>query len=390
MNLLNALLAFCVTMLIFSTMTLVVVEVFHRFNHTREKYFELMVSKFFDELIWPKIRGLIEVEGKPSAQYKAEFLQAMLSVSGLPSLDIEQRSKGDKLTYHKSKSADKTTERLDAVEFCQRLARTQAGVTLLDYSEDKARVMILDLARNLESISTGATSNFRVKSRFLSLLAAIPLVVFFNIDAIHIFRTYAANPAIAEAVADIGHQAEERYIETAQALETVKTELANTNNSEGKVELEALLSTTQSGVKKIKASLAGLKEEGVPMGWQHFPGCFSNANNAIKDIRCTQGAKEAGPLKLVAQWVGWLMGLASAIFLIGQGAPFWFEMFQKITWLMQVAKGLGLGRKLGKEVDRAEAEVHKEQAMNGSKAIDPVDAFMVAATAKKLELAGES
>ena len=92
MNLLNALLAFCVTMLIFSTMTLVVVEVFHRFNHTREKYFELMVSKFFDELIWPKIRGLIEVEGKPSAQYKAEFLQAMLSVSGLPSLDIEQSS----------------------------------------------------------------------------------------------------------------------------------------------------------------------------------------------------------------------------------------------------------------------------------------------------------
>jgi len=73
-----------------------------------------------------------------------------------------------------------------------------------------------------------------------------------------------------------------------------------------------------------------------------------------------------------------------AIFLIGQGSPFWFQVFQKLSSATQFIRGLGLGRKLGREPETVPSEEGADSPP-ASTPDDPVEAFLIAPEAKKLE-----
>lgn len=396
MDLLNALLAFSVTMLVFSTMAMAIVEVYYRWGNVREKYFEKMIGVLFDELVWPRVKRLVSPVKEQDAHRK-KFVAAMVSVSGLTQLDIseEYQQKGTEVIQTKT-SAKKRTERLSAVEFSQRFARTECGVALIQAGEEKAKTLMLDLARHLDGISSGSTSNFKQISRSLSLWAAIPLAVLLNVDAIYLFKSYATDRELSERLVKLAPQAAANFEAQQENIKQLQVKITEKSATDRNT-INKLLTDTQNSKDELENIALSLQETGVPVGWQYFPYCkkVGLSTNDIDNSQAGTGrpsgleyadkrCPRAGPVSWVniGNWVSWLLGLILAIILIGQGSPFWFGVFQKLSWAVQMLRGIGLGRPLGK---KPQADI-EESGTQSTTTSDPVEAFLVAAKAQALDV----
>lgn len=433
MDILNALLAFSVSMLVFSTMALVVVEVLHRFSQTREKYFAEMIEVFFEEMIWSKLSKLATTDAD-LIRLKKEFMTVMTSVSGLVNLDIELASDDDDDDWRiqhrpavrstekapstekevKRKSAfskltarhtvgtirPKMTERLTTVEFTQRLARTEVGQKLLAYGEEKAKAMVLDIASQLNAISRGATSDFRQRSRKLALLASCFIAFGLNIDAIHLFKQYSQDQTLAARVVEQAPTAIAAYEQQQQRILELEQKLQN-ESADAQQAVAALKDSFATARQSIEKSALSLTELGVPIGFHYYPWCRAIAPDAAQkatepaparhiDERCqassaadaTPGWQQKG--YQIISFIGWLCGVLLASILIGQGSPFWFQLFQKLSMALQLLKGVSLVK--NKDADGETAPPAQDDYSPG-KAVDIY--FQTLAGQPGITLAGE-
>jgi hypothetical protein len=357
MNILNACLAFSLTMLILSTMAMAIVEFYYRFRGIREKYFERMIAAFFDESIWPRVEPLLGPGNSAvqvsefqvnKLQVRRQFLVSMLSVSGLPSLDLKSgTADGDSSASKPIQfSASKKTERLSDFEFAQRFARTDCGIALINAGEATAKVLVRDLLRQLHTISKGATSDFRQRSRNCALIVAFGLALVLNVDAVHLLKSYSDDAALS--------------LRATNPPGLTVTAFAN----------HALL----------------IEDSSIAVGWQHYPFCRQPI--AGRSISPTAGL-EARCVRVVhngfsvfdMDFVGWLVGFVMAGFLIGLGSPFWFQVFQRLSLATVLVKDKGQGGK------RASNQGQSEQQQAGpvtTKPSDPVEAYLDAATAQQI------
>lgn len=436
MDILNAILAFSVSMLVFSTMALVVVEVFYRFNKTREKYFSEMINAFFSDLIWKKLHG-VDLGNESRQSLRQDFLNIMTSVSGLVNLDLQLEEGVDNFLEDseqkpkvKAKSAygihvSKTTERLTAVEFAQRLARTKVGKLLLERGEDKVKAIVMDLASQLNAISSGASSDFRQRSRKASLWASAVIAIGLNIDAVYLFQSYTTDQSLSERVISSAPAVIDAYEQQQEKMEALEKELAEIENKGAETALKELQSSIKENKDTIQQSASSLIDLGVPIGFNYFPFCSPVATIGEKpserdsaepadnedqsnepldpplsvseeqgpeelpqanlkkneetndkrieeentkyqevfaDSRCeylfaAKELTELEKLKNAGRIVGWIAGLLLAIVLIGQGSPFWFQMFQRLSAAMQVIKGVSLLKsKADSSIEQAKAD----------------------------------
>lgn len=414
MDILNAILAFSVSMLVFSTMALVVVEVFYRFNRTREKYFAEMINVFFSDMIWKKLQG-VDLSGFTPQQLRNDFLSIMTSVSGLVKLDLElangaDNQHDDTFEPSKQKPADsginktikdktevtakaatgayvsKTTERLTTIEFAQRLARTHVGKLLLEKGEEKAKAIVLDLASQLNAISSGASADFRQRSRKASLLASAVIATALNVDAIYLFKAYTTDQALSERVIESAPAVIDAYEEQEARMDTLEAEL-NNMSEDAEQALQDLRGSLEDNKVMLEQSASSLKELGVPIGLNYFPYCspVSKAATDEKDAsdniiykksyadsRCRyfyDNGSLTGPEKLknTGRVIAWLAGVMLAVILIGQGSPFWFQMFQKLSMALQVVKGLSLVKS---KADKAMVEAKADEQYSPVKAVE--------------------
>lgn len=423
MNILNAILAFSVSMLVFSTMALVVVEIYYRWNRTREKYFAEMINAFFSEMIWKKLHG-VDKTGFTPQELRNNFLSIMTSVSGLVKLDLALANGADdeldpSLEHSKVAAADsseaavlkaaanaeskaaktqitakaasgsyvsKTTERLTTVEFAQRLARTQVGQLLLKKGEEKAKAIVLDLAAQLNAISAGSSADFRHRSRKASLWASAVIAFALNVDAIYLFQSYTTDQALAERVIESAPAAIEAY-ETQQAKMDKLEQQLDDLSDEADANLQALRQSVEQSKETVQQSAASLQELGVPIGFNYFPYCspISKIDSGVKDnegqviydetfadSRCErlygQGPLSTGEMvKNIGRLFGWLAGTILAVVLIGQGSPFWFQLFQKLSTALQLLKGLSLVKS---KTEQAVAKAKEDEQYSPQKAVE--------------------
>lgn len=415
MDILNALLAFSISMLVFSTMAMVVVEVFYRVNRTREKYFSEMINVFFSEMIWKKLHG-VDKKGLTPQALRNNFLSIMTSVSGLVKLDLElangvdddldpsldqsqvlqaddkkaQELKTAAMTHTKfagaktlvtakaasGKYISKTTERLTTVEFAQRLARTQVGQLLLEKGEEKAKAVVLDLASQLNAVSAGSSADFRQRSRKASLWASAVIAITLNVDAIHLFKAYTTDQELSTRVIESAPTAIDAYEKQQARMNELQQQLDDMPDEVEKTFAE-LRRALEDNKETLQQSASSLKESGVPIGLNYFPYCTpiskvqfesksAPAETLYKelyaDARCShlytnEQLSSTEKLKNAGRFLGWLAGVILAAILIGQGSPFWFQLFQKLSATLQVLKGLSLVKsKTEQAVDKAKED----------------------------------
>ena len=156
-------------------------------------------------------------------------------------------------------------------------------------------------------------------SRPFTLIIAIVAVLLMNADSINIARYLYSNPA---ARAEVAAQAYKAANDSTQVFNQRIASLQKANDTTAR-QLQATMQTGLDNINEAKAAL----NENLPFGWDmsYFKTLFPVAVNKNSGKPETNVA--AGVLSLASK----LTGLLATIFAVMLGAPFWFDLLNKVA-----------------------------------------------------------
>ncbi|MDQ7016453.1 MAG: hypothetical protein Q9N68_08780 [Gammaproteobacteria bacterium] len=144
---------------------------------------------------------------------------------------------------------------------------------------------------------------FKVKAKRISYSFSFLVVVLFNVNALDLYQAFMGSAAARENV-----------------IQSYSTEL--------KPQAEKVLSGAAS-VQDIRPIMQTVDSWQLPIGWK-------NSAVVTEIYNFKQGSLTV--MQLLFALVTWLIGLIAAGLMIGQGAPFWFDLIQKMVKIRDSVK----------------------------------------------------
>ena len=369
LNILNAALAFAITMLILSMMCSVIVETIHRLLRQREKGLQIMLGHVFDRVIAPQINI-------PKGQSRDTFVELM-SVNRSP-------AGGAWIGFGPPRTGDATAEdpsmfiwpwngrrmaSLETMDFMARLGSSEFGKAILDKitGQDEAQrmAMLKDIAQRFEAFCGEASEFFQRRARFFSILTAFVLAFWIYVNPRVLLETYLHDPVLAQRVIEMQTDsvAENGALETAKAtLEAARTGLKAANEAtppapEDVKAAQDALKTAETAFDDESAKVRNLLEQ------------LQTDNSAIGWTKDRSNVFSTRDLGLIPASLWLLLGGL----LIGLGGPFWFDLIKSLTAIKSWTTGT-------KQDEDKTAET-SAGADPTRQPVNPVESFLNAATA---------
>lgn len=177
---------------------------------------------------------------------------------------------------------------------------------------------------------TRASSTFKMKMKSLSIFVAIFIALIANIDSLHIARTLWEDPILRESLSMAAVQAVENE-QLATAVEDANTANADATAEDAGAEgaVDALIDSSQS----VSETIENINELRLPIGWL-LEDLGAEPEDSIRRSN-PNNLWNYFPGNNPGGWLGLLfaklMGLAATVISISQGAPFWFNILNKIV-----------------------------------------------------------
>ena len=305
MPLVDAALAFAITMLAVATVVTKIVEFLHwllqngpallaavlrKWLGERVTLFKQMVDEFVQKDLE---RIVVEELHMDEAQTRAAVAEAVQQ--------IKQRFPDGENLIHMSNTA-----------LLEELKLTDLGKKIVALN-DRSVLVFNEISRRYTNIEKKYTTIFRQNARKVATIVAIVLAVAFNIDCVNIVETYLHNPTLSATIAATSDKALADYTAQIAALPGDPTA------EEFRKQYEAR-----------QKNLSDLNAAGFPFGWSYFP----YGPTPPKTWSRTDSASDSQPWRSYwTVWVAWIIGLAFTVGLAGLGAPFWFDVIRKLTEL---------------------------------------------------------
>ena len=215
-------------------------------------------------------------------------------------------------------------------------------------------VAINDLAQKYDRFCSGATESFHNKSRAWSVVVSFVLAFALNIDAIHVFDSLLREAPLRQAIID-----QQSHVEQALRAAEAPSQAAQVSPS-GKDEFKEV----HAILAQIQAKDAELLDAGLPIGLDVYPWCHQREDagkaavdgkllkqgRRFVDARCSPALNWPASL---GKMLAWVFSVALAGFLIGLGAPFWFNVATGLSKSMKLLKAMGVGER-GGQTDKGE------------------------------------
>ena len=404
MHLLDAALAFALTMAALGTVITMIMEAINRYLGTRRGGL-IQIMKLFNERI---SEGPFRLSARERWDLITRILNNPASTAGtlptaeqiLSGTDLPIRKRAYPLHWlifafpkvirqmlqgstpptegpsEENGVCDRAIRQLDGKQACaglyeevsiehilRRLAEVPAIRREIADASQKAADEFDRLARKLTEIGAGISSKFCARSHAYSLAIAVILAFAANIDAVRIFEAYKDDPKLTQLVIDKTEEWRARDEELSKSVQerenardavdkalaayndAVQTGAADVEDRKqameaAKAEWEAKVGI-DAGNRAVKESQAAIQELvaiGIPIGWAYYPFCSGPAN--ANDMLCEGvDGKTSQTLETVAErlWsdcaeaAGWIVHILVSGFLIGLGAPFWFDAARRIA-----------------------------------------------------------
>ncbi len=201
------------------------------------------------------------------------------------------------------------------------LEEIKSAVTGLPADSELKRVLLLFLQdadddsnkfrTNVETwfdnAMTRASGWYKRKTQIITLILALFLTGITNADTIQIVKKLSIDPTLRAAVAS---QAQE--FARQQGIVTRQPEKTSEPGAPSSAGESSVLKTVQPGTatpddpqETLKKNLENLRQTGIPFGWQTMP-------------------KEE-------EWGNKIIGMLLTVFAVSMGAPFWFDVLNKIV-----------------------------------------------------------
>jgi hypothetical protein len=303
MPILDAALAFALTMLILATLVTQIVRLPQHFGRWRSAGLDNMLARFFTDHFGQAItRVMTRLTGEPPDQV---------------SEDLVQKAKDFKW---RELIADPAAEDIKAVSvetLKEALKYSYLGIGLRNKLGDATVAVYKEIEHRYKIVEDKATEQFRRRSQVWATFVALVLAFAFNIDTIHIASSYIRHQAVREGVT-----AEMEKI--AAAYETLSEDV---DDAEGDMPLTEM----GEAIGDIRHQLDLLTATGLPIGWSRFPhaGLMNKPTQDFENRNSLLG------------WLSWFFGIALTGVLAGCGAPFWFDA---VNGIARAARGRAVSK----------------------------------------------
>lgn len=175
-----------------------------------------------------------------------------------------------------------------------------------------------------------ASSTFAMKMKTLSIIVAAVIAIVANVDSLHIARTLWEDPILRQSISAVATQAVESGQLEAAINASEQADLEAVSGTAGGTDVvDAIADSGQA----VTDSIQEINDLRLPIGW------------LLDDVSDTDvGSAQRGNANNIWNYFpgnnpeGWLglllaklMGLAATVISISQGAPFWFNILNKIV-----------------------------------------------------------
>ena len=316
MQLIEAALAFAITMLALSLVVSSFVEIIHRICSMREAGLKYVLDQMLNQVLDKHIRSGIaarvqadasvaaaDKEGKISELVESarkgfvERMSANRAPMGVTpkatptdpaSSDPEPESWSSKIRLGISKiglwngrdlaamTPAEFMERLGSMDVGQAIASANAAATNVAQqagatAADAVDVVLKDVAQKFEAFGKEASVYFEGRARLLSVVVAIALAFAAHVDAVDLFKTYLRDPNARAKVIEQSGAVTAQYKAAKDAAEAVKKIVpdANVEKPDVKAQVEQIKQDWTEAIGKVDATVKQYADLGVPLGWNN-------------------------------------------------------------------------------------------------------------------------
>jgi hypothetical protein len=383
MQLLDAILAFALTMAALATVATIIMEICLRIARMRKKNF-IQVMKLLNEELG---KGTLKMSDDERWAFFVRVIENPTEgVKKIPELEWKNKSLEERISsYGKNKKWSGLYEKVSLEYMLRCLAETEYVKKGSREASARIKVEFNRIARKYEEFGSAVSASFKQYAQFWSIAIGVALAIAANIDGVRIFESYKTDPELASAVIEKhetflkSHQEAQESLKDFNALEEKvaslekKVEEAKEKKANNIKELEQELETAKAALaekvdlkniqlkaRQARQQVTDLIAMGVPLGWDFYPNCpYGKSENAwatsspgckaipVEDHKKIWAEPEklgsgvAGVLNTVrydfAGFFVWLLKVFITGILIGLGAPFWFDVAKRLA---QLRKGL--------------------------------------------------
>ncbi|MCB9729413.1 MAG: hypothetical protein H6744_19955 [Deltaproteobacteria bacterium] len=303
MPLLDAALAFALTMLLVSTAVTFVVGAVNALASARFRILELFLDRFYRFELVPtveaelrRLASRVEPAERPRVAAAATELATWLAqYGGLPPRAGDEATNVNEIRVFKLQSVPRS-------EMMHRLRTSRFGLEVLELG-DAGEEILRALGDRFDTAGRRVSERFRDRARLISTWVGIVMAFGLNIDSLHLLSTYIDDDAARAAAIARADATLEQHGAALAAAET-----------DGSPEsARAALEATRTELRRLRGS-------GLPLGWALYPYC----GDPSLDRRCD------GPIR-PAPLITWLLGCLLCGLLAGLGAPFWYDAVRRVT-----------------------------------------------------------
>ncbi len=330
MPILDAALAFSLTMLVVASIVTMLVSAIHWILRARRKRVKQMIADFLEKEVVPVADREIK---RLSAQLAEDGVEAIrtqaVALAGEARNDVFARENLDQMA------------KLTTSDLKEELKRSPLGGELLTHLGDRAEPVFDEFAKRYEAVAGRYALKFRSDCRWMTTIFALIVAVGLNIDSFFILDCYLKNQAARDIV--VGQMD--------AILETYETRVAAAVTSLNATESESGLAATEptasgDSVEEFKAAYRETSETiesllgfGLPVGWEYFP---YSQKNPLMVLGIAKSPLETEPvqagvftddrtLESPGDLAKWFAGIILTGLLAGVGAPFWYDLVTGIS-----------------------------------------------------------
>jgi hypothetical protein len=397
MPLIEAALAFAITMLALSLVVSSFVELVHRVFSMREAGLKYMLEQMFDQVLakYAVPAALTTLNDAASTQAQRDTATAAIASARNAFVARMSANRAPMGVTPKATLTDPAIEgpavkwwsprlwsgrdlaTMTPAEFMERLGSIDLGAEVKTANDtanatanaanlanaaalaagtaaaDAADAVLKNVAQKFDAFGNEAGSYFEGRARLLSVAVAIALAFAAHVDAVDLFRTYLRDPNARAKVIEQSQAVTEQYKSAQQAADAVKKLVpdANVAPADVKAEVEKLQKDWQAAIGNTNATIKQYADLGVPLGWtpeRIEAAKFSTwiwycpANRADGAVRIWSPdckTEERTILFAIPTVPAILFYLLLGGLLIGLGSPFWYDAVTGLTSLRDAAGG---------------------------------------------------
>ncbi|MEH2613941.1 hypothetical protein [Bradyrhizobium sp. AZCC 1693] len=321
MQLIEAALAFAITMLALSLVVSSFVEIIHRIFSMREAGLKHVLRQMFDQVLAKHVVGAsLEQTGSAEADRKAaeaaitaarDAFVARMSANRAPmgaapratATHQAENAGGEQGLLDRWKSwvtypwnrlvhfwehsvrlwNGRALAAMTPAEFMERLGSMEVGHAIAKANIDAkkaaedagataaeaAHVVLKDVAQKFEAFGKEASVYFEGRARLLSVVVAMALAFLAHVDAIDLFKTYLRDPNARAKVIEQSGAVTAQHKAATDAAEAVKKIVPDANAAppDVKAQLEKIKQDWTEAIGKVDATVKQYADLGVPLGW---------------------------------------------------------------------------------------------------------------------------